>query len=181
MNTAFVFVVVACILLALFSYFAARRSQRLHQVSEPYSAIRSLDVEAFRNLVDPQEEDFLRANLNAHDFRRIKRERTQAALEYVKVLSEASLQIARFAGAAQRSPDPAIAASGRDMIGSATYLRFRALEARASLMVSLAFPQLGPRPLHSLLEQYDRASQLLQSHGGLQRERSKRSNVVASH
>ena len=82
---------------------------------------------------------------------------------------------ARFGDAAQRSSDPAIASSGKQIANSATYLRLRALEASANLMVAAAFPGFGPRPLRSLLEQYDHAIHLLQSHSGLQRARSRAS------
>ncbi len=70
-------------------------------------------MEAFRNLVDPEEEEFLRASLPAQEFRRIKRERARTALVYVKELSKASLQFARFGDAAQRSPDPVIVSRKR--------------------------------------------------------------------
>jgi hypothetical protein len=172
MSTAFILALVAFFLLAVFAYLAMRPSKDAGDVEQATSAIRSLDVEAFRNLVDLREEAFLRARLAPREFRRIQRERAQAALAYVKAVSQASLQFARLGGAAKRSPDPAIAASGRQIANSATYLRLRALEASVSLTVAAAFPWFGPRPLRSLLEQYDRASQLLQNHTGLERVRS---------
>jgi hypothetical protein len=124
-------------------------------------------MEAFRNLVDPEEEEFLRARLPARDFRRIKRERARTALVYVKELSQASLQFARFGGAAQRSPDPAIAAWGKQIANSAISLRLRALDASVQLVLSATFPALHPRPLRSLLEQYDRAAGLFLKHNVL--------------
>lgn len=175
MSAAFFFVFSAFLLLALFGYLAMRRRTDVQDVDQASAAMRSLDIEAFRNLVDPEEEKFLRARLAPKQFRKIKRQRVQAALAYVKALSDASLQFARFGGAAQRSPDPAIAASGRQIANSATYLRFRALQATVSLSVSAAFPYFGPRPLRSLLDQYDRATHLLENHSGLERVRSQAS------
>ena len=175
MSATAAFVVAALALLVLFAYLAARRSRDLPDLDRTSATVRSLDMDAFRNLVDPEEEAFLRARLPAREFRRIKRERAQAALAYVKALSSASLQFARFGDAAQRSSDPAIASSGKQIANSATYLRLRALEASANLMVAAAFPGFGPRPLRSLLEQYDHAIHLLQSHSGLQRARSRAS------
>jgi hypothetical protein len=134
-----------------------------------------LDIEAFRNLVNPEEDQFLEARLAPEEFRKMIRERRRAALAYVKALSAASLEFARLGDAARKNPDPAIAESGRQISNSATYLRFRAVQATANLTVALAFPGVGARPVRSLLEQYDRAAHLLQNHNGLQRARSQAS------
>jgi len=167
MSPTLLFVLIAVALLAVFAVLATRRTKDLADLDQAFTAIRLLDIEAFRNLVDPEEETFLRARLSAQEFRRIKRERAKAALAYVKELSRVSLQFARFGDAAQRSPDPAIAASGRQIANSAIYLRLRALDASVWLAVSAAFPSFDPRSMHSLLEQYDRATYLLQNHNGL--------------
>jgi hypothetical protein len=165
----------AVLLVLLFAYLAARRAKDKQDPEESIAAIRSLDIEAFRNLVDPEEEAYLRAHLSAKAFRKTKRARAQAALAYVRSLSRASLQIARLGDGAQRNPDPAVAASGRQIVNSATYLRLRALQASASLMIVAAFPGLGPRPLRSLLDQYDHTTHLLQNHAGSERVRSQAS------
>ncbi len=169
MSMPFILVFTAFLLLAVFAFLATRRSSAAVDVDRALVAIRSLDIEAFRNLVDPKEDEYLRSRLSAAAFQKVQRERAHAALAYVKALSEASLQFARLGGAAQGSPDPAIAASGRQIASSATYLRLRALQATVSLTISAVIPGLRPRPLHSLLDQYDRATQLLQHHNGLQR------------
>lgn len=175
MSATWMFVLLAVLLVMLFTYLAARRSKDGQDPNEGFAAIRALDIEAFRNLVDPEEEAFLRARLSARDFRRAKRLRAGAALAYVRSLSQASLQIARLGDAAQRNPDPAVAASGRQIVNSATNLRLRALQASASLVVSAALPGLAPRPLRSLFDQYDQAAHLLESHTGLERVRSQAS------
>ena len=171
MNATVVYVVIAFLLLLVFATLAVRRAKNLADVDQAVTVIQSLDIEAFRNLVDPEEEAFLRANLPPLEFRRIKRERAWAALAYVKALSHASLKFARAGDVAQRSPDPAIAASGRQIANSATYLRVRALGASLHLTLSAIFPGLATHPLRPLLEQYDRAAYLLQNHNGLQRTR----------
>lgn len=169
MSSTIVFVLIAFVLLVLFAYLATRRTRDLADLERTITAIRSLDMEAFRNLVDPEEEEFLRASLPAQVFRRIKRERARTALVYVKELSNVSLQFARFGDVAQRSPDPVIAAWGKQIANSAIYLRLRALDASAQLILSATFPGLHPRPLRSLLEHYDRATGLLLNHNALRR------------
>jgi hypothetical protein len=171
MSATLMFVLVALVLLAVFVTFAIRRTKDFPDLDQAATAIQSLDIEAFRNLVDPEEEAFLRVSLPPQEFRRIKRERAWAALAYVKALSHVSLQFARFGDAAQQSPDRAIAASGRQIANSAIYLRLRALDASAHLILSAIFPSFGPRPMRSLLEQYDRAAHLQQNHNALKRTR----------
>ena len=170
MNATLMFVVLAIALLVLLAYLASRRSRSLPDLERSAAAIRLLDMEAFRNLVDPEEEEFLRAHLPAHKFRRIKRERTRAALAYVKELSQASLEFARVGDVAQRSPDPVMAAWGKQIANSAIYLRLRAWDAGAGLILAATFPSLPPRPLRALLDQYDRANCLLLQQNGLRRE-----------
>ena len=158
----------AVLLLLSFGYLAARRGKRLPDPDEALAVIRSLDIEAFRNLVQPEEEAFLRARLPVPEFRRIKRERSRAALTYVAALSEVSLQFVRLGDAAQRSAVPAIAASGKQLANSAVYLRLRTMDARVRLTLAAAFPDLATDPLSPLLEHYDRVTSLLQNHLGLQ-------------
>jgi hypothetical protein len=173
MNAAYGFVFAAFALFVLLAYLAALRARDLRGVEQAGADLRALDIEAFRNLTDPAEEQFLRSELPLTEFKKIKRERVQAALAYVKVLSNASLQLAQIGGAAQRSEDPAIATSGRQIADSASSLRLQTLKASANLMIAAAFPGFGPRPLESLLDQYDRATQLMQRHNVLQRARSR--------
>ena len=169
------FIVVAVTLLVVLGGLAMRRTQTAPDLQHALAALRSLDIEAFRNLVSVEEEEFLRARLSPDEFLKVKRERAHAALAYVRVLSDASLQFARFGGAAQRSPDPVLAASGKEIANSAVYLRFRALDANLRLRLSATFPALPAHPVRPLLEQYDRATYLMLKHNGLARAESRAS------
>lgn len=169
MSTALIFVIIAVLLLGLFTSLAARRNTRVASLDEAAATIRSLDIEAFRNLVDSEEEAFLRTRLPAREFRKIKRERAWAALAYVRALSDVSLQFARLGDAARQSLDPAVAESGKQLVSSALYLRLRTWDAGAQIIMSAAFPSLSPRSLRSLLGRYDRAIHLLLDHDTLNR------------
>ncbi len=173
MTETIVFISLALVLFAAFATLAVRRRHDVPGIEQAMAALRSLDIEAFRNLVSVEEEDFLRARLSPHQFVKIKRERARAALAYVKVLSAASLQYARFGGVTQRNPDPALAASGKEIANSAVYLRLRALDANVRLRFSALFPSLPLHPVRPLLEQYDRATYLMVKHNGLARSESR--------
>ena len=173
MSTTLVFVLIAFGLLLSFAYLAARRTKGSADVDQGLTTVQALDIEAFRNLMDPEEEAFLRARLPVPEFKKIKRERARAAFAYVRALSSVSLQFARFGDAARRSPDPVIAASGKQIADSAIYLRLRTLDAGAQLMLSALFPSLDPHRLRALLQQYDQATYLLLKHNVLTRAHSR--------
>ncbi len=87
MLAAWILVAVAFFALGILVYIAVRsRTRRLDlekaDLEKAVQAFRSLDIEAFRNLVDSGEEAFLRNNLSPRKFREIKRQRAWAALIY---------------------------------------------------------------------------------------------------
>jgi hypothetical protein len=71
------FVLVVAALLALFFLIrlAKGRGFSALPVADPKSRIRPVDVRAFRNLIDPAEESYLRQNLPPAEFAAIHRER----------------------------------------------------------------------------------------------------------
>jgi len=173
MSAASVYVAVAVLLAALLAYLAARRSRAPLAIDKARELIGSLDTEAFRNLVDPEEEAFLRSSLPVARFRKIKRERAWAALAYVRTLSYIALEFSYFGHAARRSPDPDIAELGRQIVSGAVHLRLRALEASGRLFIAATFPGLPQRCPQSLFEQYAHSSSLLIRYSTLDRVRAR--------
>lgn len=160
MNEPFLYVLISLALATVFIYAAVRQTRDGGKVEDAVGAIRSLDIEAFRNLVDPDEDDYLRSQLPPAQLHEVRRERSRAALMYMKELSSVSLKFARLGDAARRSPDPAIAAWGREVADSAIQLRLRTLETRIQLRLAITFPRLQPNRVRPLLEQVDRANHL---------------------
>lgn len=173
MSGASVYVVIAVVLAALFAYLAARRSRKALAIDEARALMGSLDIEAFRNLVDPGEEAFLRSSLPPDQFRTIKRERAWAAFAYVRTLSDIAFEFSRFGHAACLSPDPQLAELERQIVSGAIRLRLDALKASVRLFVAATLPDLPQRCPHSLFEQYARSNSLLLSYGTLDRARKR--------
>ena len=123
--------------------------------------IRSLDIEAFRNLVDPAEEAFLRCTLSPKEFRAIKRERAWAAFAYVRCAGRAAVLFARAGQAAQRSSDPHIAESGMHIAHRALRLRLYSLQAGIRLLGQAILPSASNRPPSSLIDEYERTAETL--------------------
>ncbi len=161
MSATLLFVVAAIIFLSIFVVLTFRRRRNLPDIEPTIETVQSLDIEAFRNLMDPREEAFLRANLPSAKFRTVQRERARAGLAYVRELSKAGLQFARIGDVAQRDPNPEVAAWGRQLANSAIELRISALRASVYMTLAFVFPGLRLRSSHPLFEKYDRATHLL--------------------
>jgi hypothetical protein len=164
-TTVYLYIGLAALLAATFVSLALRRRRSAISLDKARSLMDSLDLAAFRNLVDPEEEAFLQSRLPAAQFRKIKRERTWAALAYVRDLSHIALEFSRFAHAAQTSSDPQLAELGRQIAYGALSLRLLALQATGRLFVTATFPALPPRRPDSLLEQYNRSTGLVIRYG----------------
>jgi hypothetical protein len=116
------------------------RGQAVADLSELEGRTRPVDLAAFRNLVDPDEEEYLRANLPPPDFRSIRRERLRAAIEYLGCVSENAAVLLRLGEAARRSDELEIAQAGQELVNSALYLRLYVLLASMKLRVGIYLP-----------------------------------------
>jgi len=159
--TTWVLVAVASIALAIQVYVAIRNRTRRVELEKAVQAFRSLDIEAFRNLLDSAEEAFLRNNLSPKKFREIKRQRAWAALLYAWEAGRAATALAKIGQAAQRSSDPKIATSGVQVAESAFRLRLQTVRACPRLLTEMLLPDLQSRSLPPLVDQYERAVETL--------------------
>jgi hypothetical protein len=137
----FILTVVALAILFLLLYVEGGRNSSVNGVEDLAGRTRPVDLDAIRNLVDAGEEDFLRANLSRDEFRAVQRERTRAAVEYIRNSAHNAACLLRLGEAASRSGDPHIAEAGRRLIDSALRLRAYALLSNTRLYVRLVFPE----------------------------------------
>jgi hypothetical protein len=158
---AWILVALAFFALGILVYIAVRGRTRPVDLEKAVQAFRSLDIEAFRNLVDSGEEAFLRNHLSPQKFRRIKRQRAWAALIYAREAGRAAAALAKIGQAAQQSSDPAIAASGIQVTENAFRLRLQTLGASLHLLTEVVLPDLRSPSLPPLVDQYERAAETL--------------------
>src|SRR5271154_4350760 len=123
------------------------RRLNLRVLENPAEHLRAVDVEAFRNLVDPGEEEFLRTNLAPAEFRRIQRERLRAAVEYVSCAAKNATILVRLADAGRRSSDPTTAEAAEELVNNAIRLRLYALQAIPRLYLSMILPGIRISPV----------------------------------
>lgn len=159
--TAWTLVAVAFVALGILAYITIHSRTRPVDLEKALLAFRSLDIDAFRNLVDSAEEAFLRENLPLKKFREIKRQRAWVALIYVREAGTAATALAKIGQAAQRSSDPKIAASGIQVTENAFRLRLQTIRTGLYLLTEILLPDLQSRSLPHLVNQYERAAETL--------------------
>jgi hypothetical protein len=115
----------------------------------------AIDIAAFRNLISPQEEEYLRRNLPPPEFRRIERERMRAAAAYIRDALQNAAVLLRLGEAAQHSANGQVAAAGRKLVDTAIHLRLYAFFALLKLYLNIAFPGLQLSPL-AVADRYER-------------------------
>jgi hypothetical protein len=158
---AWTLVAVALLALGTLAYAALRNRTRRVDIESAIHTFRSLDIEAFRNLIDSSEDAFLRDHLGPGKFRKIRRQRMWAALLYARETGSAAAALARVGQAAQRSSDPKVAASGLQLAENALRLRLQSIGASFSLLTAFLLPGLQSRSLPRLVQHYEHAEDTL--------------------
>jgi len=163
--------VLASVLALMVLLFAARgQAASVGQLDDLAGRTRPVDLEAFRNLIDPDEEQFLRDNLAAGEFRIVQRERLRAAAGYVASTAHNAAVLLRLGESALRSPDPEIASAGRRLVETAVRLRLNAMLCLAKLRVRAALPGV-PVSVAGLVDSYQRLSGIASQLALVQRPR----------
>ena len=142
MITTLVLIAVAILALAFFVGMLRGRASAVADVANLPGRIRPVDLAAFRNLMDPDEESYLREHLPHREFRAIQRERLQAALDYIQCVAANAAVLLRVGEAARRSRDPQVAATGQDLVDTALQLRVYSLLAQGKLYAGILIPGL---------------------------------------
>src|ERR1700674_4160960 len=167
MTITIIVVVVALAALLLLVTLAMGQASSSKLLENPTEHIRAVDVEAFRNLVDPDEEEFLRTNLPPAEFRRLQRERLRAAVEYVSCAAHNAAILLRLADAGRRSSDPPTAEAAQKLVDNALRLRLYALHAIPRLYLGMILRGSRISPVR-IAESYEQMTRLVVLLGCLQ-------------
>ncbi len=139
-------VVTALVLLALvaFGLLLLVRSQKrpISNIEELVGNTRAVDMAAFHNLIDPAETRFLQQSLPLAQFRRVQRERTLAATDYVRnILHNAGILI-QLGQVGRLNPDLQLAEAARIMVERAARVRLLATVVLMKLYLQSVMPAL---------------------------------------
>jgi len=119
------------------------------------AAMRAVDLEAFRNLTDIDQERYLRSQLPARAFRRVQRARFMATAEYLWLVAQNAAVLMRLGETARENPDAAVAQLGSQLASSAMSVRIYSLAALVQVFVAILLPLHAPS-LGSIADSYDR-------------------------
>ena len=140
---AIVLVVAAIVALILILRSVGSSNLELSAEAGLTPQIQPIDVEAFRVLADPGEDNYLRQRLPASELRRVRRERLRAMAVYVQLAARNAAVLIQMGQSALSSSDSRTAAAARELVGDALQLRRNAAFALIRIYVALAWPSAG--------------------------------------
>jgi len=143
MTLAIVLVIAAVLALVFILRVALSRSLQISADASLAGQIQPMDVAAFRNLIDPAEDHYLRRRLPASDFRLVQRERLRAMANYVQLAGRNAAVLVRIGQEALTTSDAQTAEAAQQLVDQALLLRRNAAVALLRIYVALAWPSLG--------------------------------------
>jgi len=140
---------VAFIVLAATGLFYAVRGESvsIRQPQDLLSRCRHVDLEAFRNLADPEQEQYLVLLLPPGKLNTLQRQRARVLLLYVESVAHNAALLISLGGNARLSLDAEQREAGTRLVNAALQMRIHALMAIVHLRMALL---LLPRRLGSL-------------------------------
>ncbi len=157
MNLAIVLVTAAALALGVVLRLAVKQGLQAKEGAKLTATIRPIDVEAFRNLTNPAEDDYLRRRLPASQFRMVRRARLRAMAAYVQVAAGNAAVLVRVGETALASRDQRVAVAAQQLVNDALLLRRNATVTLFRIYVALAYPQSGFAALR-VIDRYERVS-----------------------
>jgi hypothetical protein len=143
MTLAIILVIAAALALVFILGVAASRSRQISSSASLAGQIQPIDVEAFRVLVDPAEDDYLRRRLSAAEFRVVRRERLRAMAAYIRIAGRNAAVLVRMGQGALTVGDADTAEAARRLVDNALLLRRNAAFALLRIYIALAWPNSG--------------------------------------
>jgi hypothetical protein len=143
MNVAIVLVVVAAVCLVVILRLTVSRSLQVRAHADLAAQIQPIDVEAFRNLANPIDDEFLHRRLPAGEFRRVRRERLRAMSAYVLTAGRNAALLIEIGQAALTSQDAQTVEAAQRLVDQALFLRRNATFALLRIYAAIAWPTAG--------------------------------------
>jgi hypothetical protein len=156
-NLAIIIVIAAALALGVILRLAVSQSLQARRSANLAATIRPIDVEAFRNLIDPAEDHYLRRRLPPAQFRIVRRARLRAMAGYIQVAAGNAAVLVRVGEAALAAGDPRIAEAAQQLVNDALLLRRNTTVALARIYIALAWPNSTFAALR-VFDRYERAS-----------------------
>ena len=157
MILAIVLVVAAVVGLGVIFRLAVTRSLQAKANDGLTAHLRPIDMEAFRNLTDSAEDDYLRRRLPPARFRAVRRARLRAMAAYVQVAASNAVVLVQAGEAALASGDARLAGPAHTLVNDALLLRRNTSLALFRIYVAMAWPGSGFAAVR-VIDRYERLS-----------------------
>jgi hypothetical protein len=167
MSLAIIIVVAAVIALSLILGLGVMQGQQAKRSATLAGAIHRIDLEAFRNLINPAEDEYLRRWLPAAEFRAVRRERLRAMAAYIQVVANNAAVLVRIGEAAFASGDARVVEAAHQLVNDALLLRRNAAVALMRIYLALAWPNSGLAAVY-VVDRYEQVSGVAMLLGRLQ-------------
>lgn len=142
MILAIILVVAAVVALGIILRLAVTRSLQTRE-NTGLATIRPIDIKAFRNLINPAEDEYLRWRLPPAQFRVVRRERLRAMAAYVHVAARNAALLVSVGEAALAGGDLRVAGAAQQLVNDALLLRRNTTVALARIYLAIAWPNSG--------------------------------------
>ena len=143
MTLAIILVVAAALALLLILRVALSRNLQISTATSLAGQIQPIDVAAFRNLIDPAEDAYLRRRLPASEFRTVQRKRLRATACYVQTAAKNAAVLIHMGQNTLAANDARTAEAARQLVDSALLLRRNTSFALLGIYVAMAWPNSG--------------------------------------
>jgi hypothetical protein len=125
---------------------SATTLSRLHECTTP------VDLDAFRNLIDPENEEFFRRRLEAGQYRQFRKKRDRVALAYLRLMASNAAVVLHVSEPLRSSSDEATRVAAERVVGVALRLRINSLLAMARLRFFLILPIPRSHPTRFVMD-----------------------------
>jgi len=167
MNLAIFLVLASAIALIAIVCLTVPQKLGLSLGADQSIGIQPVDIEAFRNLIDPAEDEYLRRRLPGREFRSVQRKRLEAMAAYVRTAGHNASVLIRVGQAAMGSANPETARAGHELAQQAVALRSNTTFALLRIYGAWAWPG-SDSAANPILQRYERLSDSAMLLGRLQ-------------
>jgi hypothetical protein len=163
MTLAIILIVAASLALIVILGISFSRALQVSGDASVSKRVQPLDVDAFRNLIDPTEREYLRSRLPGAEFREVQRQRLRAMAAYVQVAGRNAAVLVNMAQGGLASSDAHTAEAARQLIDGALLLRRNAAFALLKIYIAMAWPDwdMAAAPILNGYVQLNGAAMLL--------------------
>jgi hypothetical protein len=157
MNLAIILVIAAAVALGVILRLAITQSLQAKRNAKETPNIRPIDLQAFQNLIDPAEDEYLRRRLPTAEFRAVRRVRLRAISSYIHTAGHNATVLVQLGESALATGNPRFADAARRLVDDALVLRRNTAIASVRIYIALAWPD-SRFAAEKVVERYEQLS-----------------------